>query len=173
MNGSRIGTIAVVVALGAAGLWWWKRPTPVVDLVVRDASGEPVHFADMRGDRDHLVVVFATPRDPLSKRALDVMLKEREQLGDQIAFAGLVYGTQDAAESYARSEGGGIPMYGLKGDVDPYQVNDLIEDVGTTYALRDVIIGGTVFVLDRDGRMVFKLEQREVDLLPERLRDLG
>ena len=165
--------VLVLVAAGVGGYIYFTQPDEVPSIMLKASDGSQVDLQAMHQDKDELLMIFLLPKCPISKFSLDLVNQQYPQYSANMAFAGLFFGNQPAADSFKSDQQLPFPVYGLRDAVDPYAVNELIDTVGTSHGTRSAVYGGTIVVVDNDRKILFKLEKDDVRQLPEKLADLG
>ena len=173
--GKRTQLVIFALLLIAATAWWLykHRARTLPPLVLKEADGRPVSLDAVRGDKEHLVLVFLMEGDAVSKFSLGLLADEHAKWSQKMAFAGLLLGTQVAADAYAEAEDVPFAVYGLRECADPFMVNELIEAVGSAYGTGAAVYGGTVVVVNSDRKVVLNLSQDDVRQLAGELTDLN
>jgi len=165
--------VLVIVAAGVGGYIYFTRPDEIPNIMLKASDGSQVDLQAMHQDKDELLMIFLLPKCPISNFSLDLVNQHHPQYSEYIAFAGLFFGNQSAADKFKSDQQLPFPVYGLREAVDPYAVNELIDIVGTSHGTRSAVFGGTLVMVDTDRKVLFKLEKDEVRQLPEKLADLG
>lgn len=162
-----MATLLAAVVLG--GVCWWRRPVEVPSIALQDSEGQVVTLADMRGDKDGLLLVFLIPGCEVSRFSLTVVKDLHAAHSSAVAFAGLFFGNQATAERFRGAEEIPFPVYGLKDARDPFAVQELIKKVGVSGLTGAGVYGGTVVLLDSHQRVRLRLEKEEVRELAPKL----
>ena len=165
--------LLLAVAVGFGGYVYMNQPAQVPEIVLEDGDGNRLGWADLQGDKDHLLLVFVVPRCPISKFSLEQIAEIQDEYSRSLSFAGLYYGGQDAADSFMQKQELAFPLYGIKNTPDPMAMNELFETVGSAHGMRDVLYGGTILVLDSEQKLQLKLEKEDLRELAEKLQSLS
>jgi peroxiredoxin len=159
----------VFAALFVAATLWWTRPVKIPNLTLKDAIGQPVTLADMRQQKDTLLLVFFLQNCPVSRFALSTIKNVYPERSKDVSFAGLLFGNQVEAERFRNESQVPFPVYGLKDAQDPFALQELIKKVGVSSMLVTGVYGGTIVVVDDQNRVRLRLEKEDVRKLPEKL----
>lgn len=165
--------VLVIVAAGVGGYIYISQPDEIPNIMLKAADGRQVDLDAMHQGKEELLLIFLLPKCPISKFSLDLVKQHYPNYSANIAFAGLFFGNQSAAEGFKSSQEILFPVYGLRDAVDPYAVNELIDTIGTSHGTRSAVYGGTLVAVNTDRKVLFKLEKDEVRQLPDKLADLG
>ena len=163
-----VAVLAVVGVIVLAGYLWFNRPVLIPDLALKDAAGQSTTLSGLREGKPRLLIVFLAKGDTFSTVALRTLKDAHGAKSSSMAFVGLVMGTQAEAEAFRAETEAPFPMYGLKDllNQNPFEVRDLLKKVGTETIVAASISGGTVVVVDRENKVVLRLEKDD-------LKDLG
>ena len=164
--------LLLAVAVGFGGYVYLNQPAQVPEIVLADGDGNRLGWADLRGDKEHLLLIFVLPNCPISKFGLEQVAQIYDQYSRSLSFAGLYHGGQDSADSFGQKQALPFPLYGIKNTPDPMAVNELFEAVGSSHGMRDVLYGGTILVLDSEHKLLLKLEKEDLRELTEKLESL-
>ena len=165
--------VLVVAAVGIGGYVFFTQPDEIPNIMLKSSDGRQVDLAAMHDGKAELLMIFLLPNCPISKFSLGLVTQHYPNYSASVAFAGLFFGNQAAADQFKSAQQLPFQVYGIRDAVDPYAVNELIETVGTSRGTRAAVYGGTIVVVNEDRKVLFKLEKDEVRQLPEKLTDLG
>jgi peroxiredoxin len=165
--------VLIIAAVGLGGYIYLSQPDEIPNITLKSPDGRSVDLDAMRGDRDEILLVFLLPNCPASKFALALVQQQYPGYSASVAFAGLFFGNQAAADKFKSDQQLPFPVYGLRDAVDPYAVNEFIETVGTSHGLRSAIYGGTLVMINSKREVLFALAKEDIKQLPEKLADLG
>jgi hypothetical protein len=163
------GTLAVV---SAGAYLWWNRPVVIPDLAWRDGAGQTVTLSALRQDKPKLLVVFLLRGCPLSRYSLDELKGLYGAKSRDLAFVGLLMGSQSDAEQFQKETETPFPVFGLNSVQDPYAVQELFKKVGVSTMATAAVYGGTVVVVDRGNKVLLRLEKEECRELKAKLARL-
>jgi hypothetical protein len=165
-------TIVLAVALGGGGLGlylWQNRPVAIPDLALKDAAGQLTTLSELRQEKPRLLVVFLMKGDTLSAFVLNALKELHPAREARMAFVGLVIGSQAEAEAYRAETNAPFPMYGLKDAQNPFQMRELFKKVGVDTIAYTGVYGGTVVVVDRENKVLLRMEKEGVQDLAGKL----
>jgi len=165
--------IAICVVGAGAYFIYLKWPKNLPAIVLQDTDGEAVDIPAMHEGKPALVLVFLLPNCPISKYSLGLVREQHDKLADRFAFAGLFFGDQLGADQFAEREELDFSVYGLKSAKDPFTVNELIQVVGSAHGSQNAIYGGTVVVVNPEGKVLLNLAKDQIRTLPEELAELN
>lgn len=165
--------VLVIAAVGVGGYIFFTQPDEIPNIILKGPDDRQVDLSAMHEGKDELLLIFLLPKCPVSKFSLGLVQEHYPNYSANVAFAGLYFGNQSAAESFKSDQQLPFPVYGIRDAVDPLAINELISTVGTSHGTRDAVFGGTIVVVNEDRKVLFKLEKEEVRQLPEKLADLG
>lgn len=163
----RIAVLIVLVGIGVGIYFFLKRPFELPDLKMKSAGGEPVDLDQLYQEREYLLLVFALPRCPISEFSLGMLKGLYPRFSEQVAFAGLVHGNQQAASELQAKFEIPFPLYGLRDAANPFAIQELFEKVGG-----GTVTGGTVLVADGKRKVRILLAKEELVQLAVKLEKL-
>jgi hypothetical protein len=162
----------VLGVLGLGGYLWWNRPVQIPDLALKDGAGQAATLTGLRQDKPRLLLVFLMKGDTLSRYALNALKELHGAKESSLAFVGLVMGSQAEAEAFRAETETPFPMYGLKDLQNPFQMRELFKKVGVDTIAYTGVYGGTVVVVDRENKVLLRLEKEGVQDLAGKLAKL-
>jgi hypothetical protein len=165
--------VLVIAAVGIGGYIYFTQPEEIPNIMVKAADGRQVDLDAMYQDHYELLLVFLLPGCPISQFSVGLVKEQYPAYSANVAFAGLFFGNQAAAEQFKSEQQIPFPVYGIRDATDPYAVNELIEKVGTSHGTRAAVYGGTIVVVNKKHKVLFKLEKDEIKQLPDKLAGLG
>ena len=165
--------VLVLVAVGVGGYIYFTQPDEIPNIMLKASDDRQVNLDAMHQGKEELLLVFLLQKCPISKFSLDLVKQHHPSYSANVAFVGLFFGKQNAAEQFKSDQMIPFPVYGLRDAADPYAINELIETIGTSHGTRAAVYGGTIVVVNTDRKVLFKLEKDEVRQLPDKLTDLG
>jgi hypothetical protein len=146
--------VLVIAAVGIGGYIYFTQPEEIPNIMVKAADGRQVDLDAMYQDHYELLLVFLLPGCPISQFSVGLV---KEQYPEQFKSEQQIP----------------FPVYGIRDATDPYAVNELIEKVGTSHGTRAAVYGGTIVVVNKKHKVLFKLEKDEIKQLPDKLAGLG
>ena len=165
--------VLVIVAACVGGYIYFSQPDEIPNIMLKASDGRQVDLDAMHQGKEECLLIFLLPQCPISKFSLGLVKQHYSSYSANVAFVGLLFGDQNAAEQFKSDQQILFPVYGLRDAVDPYAVNELIETVGTSHGTRAAVYGGTIVMVNTDRKVLFKLEKDDVRQLPDKLADLG
>ncbi len=139
---------------------------------VKDHQGQPISIDDLVVQKDYLLAVFLMPKCPISKFSAEQTTKLYDQYTERITFIGLYFGSQAQAADYQEKNQIKFTVYSIKDTPDPLAVSELINEVGSSYGLRNAIYGGTVLLVDQDRNIISSLVKEDLRKLSDELAKL-
>lgn len=165
--------VLIIAAAGFGGYIYLSQPDEIPNIMLKAADGRPVDLDAMRGDKEELLLVFLLPNCPISKFSQDLVQQHYPGYSANVAFSGLFFGNQAAAEKFKSDQQILFPVYGIRDATDPYAVNEFIETVGTSHGTRSAVYGGTIVLVNSKREVLFALAKDEIKQLPDKLAGLG
>jgi hypothetical protein len=152
--------VLVIAAAGVGGYIYFNQPDEIPNIMLKASDGRQVDLDAMHQGKEELLLVFLLPRCPISKFSLGLVKQHHPSYSANVAFVGLLFGNQTAAEKFKSDQGIPFPVYGIRDAIDPYAVNELIDTVGTSHGTRSAVYGGTIVVVNTDRKVLFKQKRR-------------